>query len=234
MLRVAFVCTPCCMLLRKVWNRSNFSVAYHVGVFRGTVFLGGMKNELFYKRLRGRLTFQPTTPNISFVPWSPKRSATIGPFIREKISRGLHKTRTPRINGTKSTFTAYSTHGQLKPRLILAEEFWVGLIQAAAYLGCESVSINALERCPRFAEAVNDCCACSVFNYIPDLFGRETRTAVAGKWSAAPESRKCRLNSTSSIAGISLSNHSIDRWQTFCRGFRTRFAIAQHLSWPKY
>ena len=54
----------------------------------------------------------------------------------------LNKPRTPRINGTKSTFTAYSTHGYFKPRLILAEEFWVGLIQAAAYLGRESVRIN--------------------------------------------------------------------------------------------
>ena len=95
--------------------------------------------------------------------------------------RGLHKTRTPCINGTKSMFTAYSTQGQLKPRLILAEGFWDGLIQAAAYLGRESVRINALKRCPRLAEAVNDCCACSVFNYIPDLHGRETRVAVAGK-----------------------------------------------------
>ena len=110
-----------------------------------------------------------------------RRKATIGPFIREKISRGLHKTRTPRINGTKSMFTAYSTQGQLKPRLILAEGFWDGLIQAAAYLGRENVRINALKRCPRLAEAVNDCCACSVFNYIPDLHGRETRVAVAGK-----------------------------------------------------
>ena len=33
-------------------------------------------------------------------------------------------------------FTAYSTQGQLKPRLILAEEFWDGLIQAAVYLAC--------------------------------------------------------------------------------------------------
>ena len=29
------------------------------------------------------------------------------------------------------------------------------------------------------AEAVNDCCVCSVFNYIPDLHGRETRAVVA-------------------------------------------------------
>ena len=85
------------------------------------------------------------------------------------------------MNGTKSMFTAYSTQGQLKPRLILAEGFWDGLIQAAAYLGRESVRVNALKRCPRLAEAVNDCCACSVFNYIPDLHGREKRVAVAGK-----------------------------------------------------
>ena len=100
---------------------------------------------------------------------------TLGPFIQEKISRGLHKTRTPRRNGTKSMFTAYSTKGRL-------EGFWDGLIQAAAYLGRESVRINALKRCPRLAEAVNDCCACSVFNYIPDLHGRETRVPVARKW----------------------------------------------------
>ena len=79
-------------------------------------------------------------------------------------------------------FTAYSTQGQLKPQLILAEGFWDGLFQAAAYLGRENVRIiNALKRCPRVAEAVNDCCARSVFNYIPDLHGRETRVAVAGK-----------------------------------------------------
>ena len=45
-------------------------------------------------------------------------------------------------SATKSTFTAYSTDGYFKPRLILAEEFWVGLIQAAAYLGHESVRIT--------------------------------------------------------------------------------------------
>ena len=49
-----------------------------------------------------------------------------------------------RINGTKSTFKAYSTHGQLKSRLIPADEFWVGLIKAAAYRGRESVRVNAL------------------------------------------------------------------------------------------
>ena len=66
-------------------------------------------------------------------------------------------------------------------RLILAEGFWDGLIQAAAYLGRESVRINAVKHCARLAEALNDCCAFSVFNYIPDVHGRETRVAVAGK-----------------------------------------------------
>lgn len=70
-------------------------------------------------------------------------------------------------------------------------------------MGClsgESVRINALKRCQRLAEAVKDCCACSVFaigdmvflklngvalrtRMIPDLHPRtrETRAAVAGK-----------------------------------------------------
>ena len=78
-------------------------------------------------------------------------------------------------------FMAYATQGQLKPRLILAKGFWDGLIQAVAYLGCESVRINTLKCCPWLAEAVNNCWACSVFNYIPDLHGRETHIAVAGK-----------------------------------------------------
>ena len=58
-----------------------------------------------------------------------------------------------------------STQSQLKPQLILAKGFGDGLIQAAAYLGLE----NALKRCSRLAEAVDDRCACSVFNYIKVL-----------------------------------------------------------------
>ena len=72
----------------------------------------------------------PSRPHIMHISWNNKSIPTIGLFIREKISRGLHKARTPRINGTKSMFTAYSTQGQLKPRLILAEGFWDGLLQA--------------------------------------------------------------------------------------------------------
>ena len=105
-------------------------------------------------------------------------AGSIGP---REICRGLHKARTPRRNGTNSTFKAYSTNGQLKPWLMLAEGFWAGFIQAAAYLGRESVRINVLKRCPRLAEAVNDFCACCVLNYT-QTFMAEKHTAAAGKW----------------------------------------------------
>ena len=36
-------------------------------------------------------------------------------------------------------------------------------ILEAAYLGCESVRINVLKRCPRLAQAVNGSCACTCF-----------------------------------------------------------------------
>ena len=144
-------------------------------------------------------------------------------------------------------FSAYSTQGQPKPRLILAEGFGDGLIQAAAYLGRESVRINALKRCPRLAEAVNDCCAWSVFNYIPDLHGRERRVAVAGKWVlftitkwkmadrdsckkrcvwSAPEEKQILLIcSELEIAGTSQRNHEMDRCWIFCWGFRITLPI---------
>ena len=51
MLHVASVCTPCCMLLHVV--------------------------ACCFAKFETGQTFQPTTPNISSVPWSPKRSATI-------------------------------------------------------------------------------------------------------------------------------------------------------------
>ena len=86
------------------------------------------------------------------------------------------------INGTKSMFTAYSTQGQLKPRLILAEGFWDGLIQAAAYLGCKSVRINAVTRCPWLPEALNDCCACCFQLYPRPSWPRDT-SCSGGKLS---------------------------------------------------
>ena len=57
MLHVASICTPCCMLLDVV-------------VCCCAKFETGQ-------------TFQPTTPNISFVPWSPNCSATmLDPFTQ--------------------------------------------------------------------------------------------------------------------------------------------------------
>ena len=60
----------------------------------------------------------------------------------------------------------------------MSEEFWGGLILAAAYLGCQSVCINALVHL-RFAKAINDRSACSIFNYIPDLHDQEMHSEVA-------------------------------------------------------
>ena len=57
MLHVASVCSPCCMLLDVV---ACCCAKFETGQ-----------------------TFQPTTPNISFVPWSPKSSATmLNPFAQ--------------------------------------------------------------------------------------------------------------------------------------------------------
>ena len=57
MLHVASVCTPCCMLLDVV--------------------------ACCWAKFKTGQTFQPTTPNISFLPWSPKRSAVmLDPFAQ--------------------------------------------------------------------------------------------------------------------------------------------------------
>ena len=57
MLHVAYVCTPCCMMLDVI---ACCCAKFETGQ-----------------------TFQPTTPKISFVPWSPKRSATmLDPFAQ--------------------------------------------------------------------------------------------------------------------------------------------------------
>ena len=77
-------------------------------------------------------------------------SGTMWAFIREKISRGLHETLTPRLNGTKSSFTAYSIHSLLKPRLCLC---WPRK--------CSYKCTRALS--PRFAQAVDCFCACTCF-----------------------------------------------------------------------
>ena len=97
------------------------------------------------------------------------------------------------------------------------------------------------------AEAVNDCCTCSVFNYIPDLHGRETSVAVVGKWvlfaftkwkmadrdsckkrnawSAPEEKQVLLICSELEIVGTSRWNHSTDRCRIFHGGFRMSFPI---------
>ena len=73
---------------------------------------------------------------------------TIGPFIREKISHGLLWPRLIQAANIPYKWYKIYVHGlfnprrEFKPRLILTEEFWVGLIQGTAYLGRESVRIN--------------------------------------------------------------------------------------------
>ena len=59
MLHVASVCTPCCMLLDVV--------------------------ACYWAKFETGQTFQPTTPNISFVPWSSKRSATMLECVRTAL-----------------------------------------------------------------------------------------------------------------------------------------------------
>ena len=98
-----------------------------------------------------------------------------GPFIEEKISQGicygrgrLHKTQTPSVKMVQNLrsrliqSTARSTRGLSWPR-----RFGLGLSKPRLTLDVK-VFVNALKRCPRLAEAVNDCCACSIFNYIRD------------------------------------------------------------------
>ena len=81
-------------------------------------------------------------------------TATTGPFIREKIIRGLHKTRTPRIK-TYKWYKIYA-HGLFNPRLAQAavypgREVLGWLNRAAAYRRRESARINRLKCCPRSA-----------------------------------------------------------------------------------
>ena len=75
---------------------------------------GRLSSQPWYHR---RQTATPETPchtlfaNSVGLLLRPTELWTLGPFIREKTSRGLDKTRTPLINGTKSTFTAFSIRG---------------------------------------------------------------------------------------------------------------------------
>ena len=60
-----------------------------------------------YRQSLGNFNGVSTSLQKSLWYFSAIMQKYIGPFIRENISRGLYETRTPRINGAKSTFTAY-------------------------------------------------------------------------------------------------------------------------------
>ena len=83
MLHVASVCTPCCMLLDVVaccW------VKFETGQ-----------------------TFQPTTPNISFVPWSPSRS-TLQCWIRLHSSSNIVGATHAHYAWFTTTYGLYPSH----------------------------------------------------------------------------------------------------------------------------
>ena len=144
-------------------------------------------------------------------------SLTIMPFIQEKTSRDLLW---PRLNTPYKWYKIY-VHSLFNPPLVQAVVYPGQGVLGGAYpshgLLPWMCSYNGLKCCLWLAETMNDCSACSVFNYIPDLHSWETSAAVVGKWAAAWENRKFSLNSTLSlcIPRTSLSSHSTDRWWTF-------------------
>ena len=105
-----------------------------------------------------------------------------------KKRRGLHKTRTPRINALKHCrCPPFSSPGPLSLICNRRDQ--------------ETTGSGDENGRPPFDESFHDSCSCSLF----------TPAAMAGKRPSARESRKFRQNFTSPIAGTSLSNHSIDR-----------------------
>ena len=125
-----------------------------------------------------------------------------------KKRRGLQKTRTPRINALKHC-----------RRLPFSSPEPLSLIcNRRDRRDQETTGSGEENGRPPFDESFNDSCSCSLF----------TPAAMAGNRPSVRESRKFCQNFISPIAGTSLSNHSVDRWWTFCRGFRTSFATAQH------
>ena len=91
-LRVSSVCTPCCILLDVV---ACCCAKFETGE-----------------------TFQPTTPNISFVAWSQKRSATmLGPFA-QLLQHCRGHARSLRMD-YKDLWVIYSSHDTLQvPNLL--------------------------------------------------------------------------------------------------------------------
>ena len=121
------------------------------------------------------------------------------PFIREKTSRGLLWLR---LNTPYKWYKIY-VHSLFNPPLVQAVAYPAQGVLGGAYPSHGLLpwmwSYNGLKCCLWLAETMNDCCACSVFNYIPDLHSWETSAAVVGKWAAAWENRKFSLNSTLSL-----------------------------------
>ena len=77
-----------------------------------------------------------------FIPKGFELGTTLGPFIRDKTSRGLHKTRTSRINETKSTFTAFSSRGlSWRGSLYSYKEFLSCIMYAAARVSRGLISL---------------------------------------------------------------------------------------------
>ena len=147
----------------------------------------------------------------------------------------------------QNNWTTSCTQNEAKRETLIWLESVTGKVTGNAQTGaCVDVLPRCCRRhCRRLAEAVNDCCACSVFDYVPDLHDRETRVAMAGKWVLftftklkvadrdsckkrnewnAPEEKQILLIcSELEIAGTSRWNHSTDRCQIFRRGFCISF-----------
>lgn len=148
-----------------------------------------------------------------------------GPCIREIISYGLHKTRTPRINGTKFMFTA-----SLSPGLFWPRSFGLSLSKPRLNLTwkCSYKCTHRLSAACWTRERLLHMLAHALFSIIYQTFRPKDERCIGGKMTCCTrEPEISSIFSTSSIAGISLSIHSTDRWRTrFRRAFRTSFTIA--------
>ena len=91
MLHVASVCTPCCMLLDVV--------------------------ACCCAKFETDQTFQPTTPNISFVSWSPKRSATMLDLFAQLFQHCLGHVRS--YAWFTKTYGFYPSHDALQVPILL-------------------------------------------------------------------------------------------------------------------
>ena len=91
-------------------------------------------------------TFQPTTPNISFVPWSPKRSATmLDPFAHCGLQRLM---------------------GCILPTMHCRSQTWWELLHPFAH-HCQHAR-NNFQHCWR--NNVGGCCVCTEPNMRKELY----------------------------------------------------------------